>query len=185
MAENDLKKEDNRKKKDDSQGKEDEGNTKKGFPSWLKWVLIGLVVIIVEGGAFFLTKYIIMPKYFSRKVNQVLDEKTLEDKKEEREFGYIYNVKQITVNSKGSKGRRFILTEFAIEASDKDVIEEIKKRDPQIRNDIITFLRQHTVNQVLVPSFQGTSKTYLKTVINSRLNSGEIDSIYFTQLIVQ
>lgn len=184
MPEKDIKKENTRKKKGDSKEKE-EGNEKKGFPSWLKWVLIGLAVIVIDGGAFILTKYIIMPKYFSHRVNQVLDDKTVKNKKEKVEIGFIHYIKGITVNSKGSKGRRFIVTEFAVEAKNKKVIEELKTRDPQIRNEIITFLRQHTVDQVLAPSFQGISKIYLKTVINSRLNSGVIDSVYYTQLIVQ
>ncbi len=184
MPEENLKNENIRKKKDASQ-EDEEGNEKKGFPSWLKLILIGLAILVISGGAFTVTKYIIMPKYFSHKVNQVLGEKSDKNKKEKEEIGLIHYIKEITVNSKGSKGRRFIVTEYAIETESKDVIKELKTRDPQIRNEIITFLRQHTVEQVLTPSFQVVSKNYLKTAINSRLNSGEIDSVYYTKLIVQ
>lgn len=184
MPEEAIKKEETPTKKNVPQ-KTDEGKEKKGFPSWLKWVVIGVGVIIVSGAAFALTKYVIMPKYFSHKVNQVLGEKVEKKKKEKEEIGLIHYIKGITANSKDSKGRRFIVVEYAVETESGDVIKELKTRDPQIRNEIITFLRGQTVEQVLAESFQAVSKKYLKNTINTLLYSGEIDSVYYTRLIVQ
>ncbi len=187
MPEEENKKEEILKKKNESQENE-EGIEKRKFPSWLKWMLIVLTIVLVAGGAFALTKYVIMPKYFSHMVNQALDEKVEKKGKgiqEKEEIGFIHNITGIVVNAKDSQGRRFIVAEYAVETSEKQVVEELKNRDPQIRNEIITFLRGHTIEQVLANPFQEISKTYLKNAINSRLNSGEIDSVYYTQLIIQ
>ena len=111
--------------------------------------------------------------------------KKKEKKSKEIDIGIIHTIKDIVVNAKDSQGRRFIVAEYALEVSDAAVIEELESRDPQIRNKIITFLRKNTIEQALDTSFQELSKDYLKRSINSTLNLGKIDSIYYTQLIVQ
>lgn len=180
MPQDDIKKENAKDKKDSKEKSE-----KKEFPSWAKWVLIVFGVLIAAGGAFALTKYIIMPSYFNHKVEQVLEEQTEKLTNPKEEIGSIHYIKDITVNAKGSKGRRFIVAQFAIETSVKEVLGELKIREPQIRNEIITFLKENTVEEALATSFQNVSKTYLKGIINSKLSSGTIDSVYYTKLLIQ
>ena len=168
----------------DTEKKENRENeneeTSKKLPVWLTWTLVVLVVIISLAGAFSLTKFILLPKYRAYRITKHIagagDNKTM---------GYVHVIGDLTVNTLRSNGRRFVVAEYAIESKNKKIMKEVKTREPQLRDEIIKYLRNYTADQILSRSFQEDSKIELMDIVNSKLRNGKIDSLYYIKLIVQ
>jgi flagellar basal body-associated protein FliL len=159
---------------------QEEDQPRKKFPLWAKILVITLVVIVSSLGAFSITKFILLPKYRAHRAPRQVDAN-----RKMAPIGFVHVIKDLTVNTRESKGRRFVVAEYAIEAKEKSVINEVKSREPQLRDEFIKYLRNRTVDQILDAGFQEDSKSDLMTIVNKRLNSGKIDSLYYTKLIVQ
>jgi flagellar FliL protein len=100
-------------------------------------------------------------------------------------MGIIYEIRDVTVNTYASQGRRFVVVEMALETHESAVIDELKNREPQIRDLLIKYLRSYTAEQILDLNFQEYSREKLMDLINQRLSSGKVDSLYYTMLVVQ
>lgn len=154
-------------------------------------IAIVLVVLLILG-AFVLTRFVLLPTYQAYRVKKELAKDLAPAKKEspkpakkKLEMGVIYEIKDITVNTYGSEGRRYAVLEIALETHEPKVIEELKGRDPQVRDLLISYLRTRTAEQILDIDFQEVSRKELTELINQRLTSGKVDSLYYTMLVVQ
>jgi len=152
-------------------------------------IIITLVTAVVTA-AFVLTQYILLPVYHNFKTRKEIKQeiKPAENKKvkkKNKEIGQVYEIKDLTVNTFGSDGRRYVVIEIALETINSAVIEELKSRDPQIRDLLIKYLRACSAEQILDINFQEYSRIEITRLINQRLFSGQIDSLYFTMLVVQ
>lgn len=107
------------------------------------------------------------------------------EKKKYRGIGEIIKVADITVNTNKSDGLRFVLVELAIEVHDKKVSQEIKDREPQIRDMFINYFRSKTALEIARLDFQEKSKQELMQKLDNLLTEGKVDSIYYTKLILQ
>ncbi len=159
---------------------EDEG----GIPAWIRIAIIVLVLAILSVAAFYITRTYLMPRYLEYKISKEIAAQEAHAN-QVKPIGVTIPLEGFTVNTLGSGGRRFIVADFVLEAPNEDVTQEIQSREPQVRNDIISYLRRQTSNQVLDLSFQENSQRALMEIINSHLNSGQIDSLYYTRLILQ
>jgi flagellar basal body-associated protein FliL len=77
------------------------------------------------------------------------------------------------------------VAELAIESSKESIIKEIENREPQIRDVLIAYFRSHTAQEISDISFQEKSRSEIIQIVNDRLNSGVIDSVYYVKLILQ
>jgi len=161
----------------------------KETPIAVKVLAIALMVVIIGAAAFFITKVILLPRYQRYKIEKELLKKNNEEKKlkkkPNREMGQIFEIKDLTVNTFGSGGRRFVVAEFAVETHSKETYKELGVRAPQIRDMIISYLRHYTADQILSLSFQENSRSELTKNINALLHSGPIDSLYYSTLVIQ
>ncbi|NOZ74612.1 MAG: hypothetical protein GXO90_04450 [FCB group bacterium] len=148
-------------------------------PVWLVWIIRVGVLIIMLVAAFVLSRYVLYPMYQNSRSENL---KTLASLSQ---MGEIFQLKDITVNPLATNGRRFVVAEYALESRDPNVLLELKNREPQIRDEFIQYLRQHTATQILDLDFQETSKQELTAMLNDLLYSGNIDSMYYTKLILQ
>ncbi|HDR05250.1 MAG TPA: flagellar basal body-associated FliL family protein [Candidatus Marinimicrobia bacterium] len=157
----------------------------------LRTLLLVFLMLILAAGAFVVTKKFILPKYQRYKIEkellgEVSDLQKPEKKKKDDKLavGQIHVIDNITVNTLGSNGRRFLVAEVAIETNDTVLLEEIKTRDPQFRDALINYFRNRTVLEVTAVSFYEDSKQDLTKIINGLLTGGEIDTLYYTRLIL-
>jgi flagellar basal body-associated protein FliL len=171
--------------KRDSQS-ESEGQEKKPFKIGL--VLKILLILIVIGGAtagaFFLTKKVLLPANQQYQIKKAQQKKEMEIV-EKKIMGPVFVIKDITVNTLGSTGRRFIMAEFALETKNPEVMKEVEVREPQFRDMIIKYMRQYNEDEILDINFQESSRTDLTNLVNERLTKGKIDSLYYVTLVVQ
>lgn len=177
---------------------EESNESSKGGQS--KPLIIGMLVfllLILASGAFIVTKNFILPKYQRYKVEKELlgevsdlqkPEKSKVNKKSKVNnkpaIGNIHVIDNITVNTMGSNGRRFLVVEVAIETSDQALAEELKARDPQLRDALIKYFRNRTAQEVASGSFYEDSKRDLTKIIDDLLTEGKIDTLYYTRLIL-
>ncbi|MBT7615905.1 MAG: flagellar basal body-associated FliL family protein [Calditrichaeota bacterium] len=175
------------RKKPDEEPEQLEGNEEKetkGSSIWLKWGLIIIGILIISSGAFFLVKKTFMPMYKDYVAEkQVADAEKIRNQKPE--MGMVHVIKDLTVNTLGSNGRRFVIVEYVIESEDENVILELKRREPQLRDVYIKYLRRHSAEQLLDLTFQENSKSELIEITNNQLSTGKVDSLYYTKLIIQ
>lgn len=159
------------------------------IPLAVKVTTLVTAIIMIILAAFLITKMIVLPQYREYKVKKELIDKTAEKKKPKkeisREMGQIFEIKDLTVNTFGSGGRRFLVAEFALETHSDETYDELGVRAPQIRDMIINYLRHYSADEILSLSFQENSRSELTRKINSLLYSGEIDSLYFSTLVLQ
>ncbi len=168
-------------------GNESESPEKKSGKVGGLIVKILLIVAILGGagtGAYFLTKKILMPATQQRRAKKA-EEKKKEDQIEKRLMGPVFVIKDITVNTLGTTGRRFLMAEYALESKNPEIISEIEAREPQFRDMIIKYLRQFNEDEILDLNFQETSRQDLTNLVNDRLTKGKIDSLYYVTLVIQ
>ena len=163
---------------------EPEAQESTGLPPVVKIILIVVVVILLSVAAFFVSKILLLPKYQAYKEAKQIEEIEL-SKTLVPEIGIIHIIDNITVNTLGSGGRRYVIADVAIEVSDQAIVDEIVSREPQIRDEFIKYLRRQTAQHVLDLDFQERSRLELTESINSHLNAGKIDSLYYIKLLLQ
>ena len=80
---------------------------------------------------------------------------------------------------------RFVRTEIVLELDNSKNLEaEIQRREPQIRDRIISILRS-SVDQLSSPDSLNTLKLDIVTQINNMLISGTVMDAYFVDLVIQ
>ncbi|MEA3286005.1 MAG: flagellar basal body-associated FliL family protein [Candidatus Marinimicrobia bacterium] len=156
----------------------------KGLSPLVKIIVLVIVLIVLSIGAFFISKSLLWPKYLAYK--EAKEIATIEQAKNEvPPMGIIHIINNITVNTLGSGGRRYVIAEIALEVTDQVVVDEIIAREPQIRDEFIQYLRRQTAQHVLDLSFQERSRRDLTKMLNEHLNSGRVDSMYYVKLLLQ
>ena len=107
-------------------------------------------------------------------------------------------IEDVSVNIKGTNGRRFIVASLAIESKDKNTVNELKEIEHWIQQMVISDLRDKTLDEVLDMNFQSNRENFYRIFIQDNfLNDvidrnededevvGIIDSIRFTKLMIQ
>lgn len=99
-------------------------------------------------------------------------------------IGPTYSLGDFVVNLTAGRGYQYIQASIVVEVSTENVIEELEKRSPQIRDCIIAILRDQTVTDIEEADAQ-TIKNRIMASLNSLLLTGQITQVWFTQLVVQ
>ncbi len=144
----------------------------------MKMMIIMMVTIIIITGIF---SYVFMS--FLAPGNGSQEEEVVKEESESK-IGPTYTLGDFVVNLSGSGGYQFIKAHIVVEVDESDVVAELDKRNPQIRDLIILTLREQKIEDIEEPGAH-VIKNRLKTKLNQILNSGQITNIWFTQLVVQ
>lgn len=155
----------------------DENNNNSGIS--MKMMIIMMVTIIIITGIF---SYVFMS--FLAPGSSGQEEKVIKEEKEKENIGPTYTLGEFVVNLSGSGGYQFIKANIVVEVDKEDVVKELDKRNPQIRDMIILTLREQKIEDIEEPGAH-VIKNQLSTRINQVLNSGQIKNVWFTQLVVQ
>ena len=99
-------------------------------------------------------------------------------------IGPTYSLGDFVVNLSGNRGYQYIQASIVVEVSTDNVIAELDKRSPQIRDGIISILREQEVDDIEEPGAT-VIKNRIITQLNEILLTGEITQVWFTQLVVQ
>ncbi len=169
----------------------DEG--KRSLPI-VKLAVIIVGVILLGLLAFILTQRVIVPKLtglddVGDKIRDMREnvQKAREEKKKAGKLGPViaHPIHGITANTAGSRGRRFVTFDIILETRVEDARDEMVTKDYQIRDAMITYFGGRTVNELATRQFMSAAKDTVKALINGMLETGEIDTMYFTKFLIQ
>jgi len=135
-------------------------------------IVLGIVMILIAGA----TSYGLMT-YFN-------SDKGEEDAVTPDDIGPTYTLGDFVVNLAGSGGYQYIRASIVVEVDEKRVVEELDKRSPQLRDIIITILREQKLADIEEPGAR-VIKNQIVTRLNQVLSTGKIKNVWFTQFVVQ
>ncbi|MFP4661035.1 MAG: flagellar basal body-associated protein FliL [Halanaerobiales bacterium] len=144
----------------------------------MKTLIILMIVMIIITGIF---SYLFMS--FLAPGNQGSQEVAAPEEETE-EVGPTYTLGEFVVNLSGSRGYQYIKANIVVEVDEKAVIEELDRRNPQIRDLIISTLREQQIEDIEAPG-ASVIKSQIMNRVNGVLNSGNLINVWFTQLVVQ
>jgi flagellar protein FliL len=137
-------------------------------------IFLGMIIVVIAG----VTSFGLM--YYFNSSNEKEDSKVLTD----NGIGPTYQMGEFVVNLSGTGGYQFIKASIVLETDEKNLFKELDKRDPQLRDMIIAILREQKLTDIEDPG-AGVIKNRIKTTLNQVLTTGEIKSVWFTELVIQ
>ncbi len=170
--------------KDETQQAPQEEKPKK---SKLKLIIIIVLALLILGGGGFAVYMLFLKKPAPAPLpdNQTAQTTKAAPIADKKEVLPQIEIDPFIVNLADQNAKRYLKVKIALELSNKDLEEEIKKRTPEIRDMITMLLSSKTYADVA--TFDG--KLALKTALISRLNSivtkGKITNVFFVDFVVQ
>lgn len=98
--------------------------------------------------------------------------------------GKLVPMETFLVNLAGTRGGKLVKMDFELEVDNNEVMAEIDKRKPQIRDKVIILLSSKNYDFMSSKEGKLALRNEIKDVINEFLVSGKIKNIYFTNLVV-
>jgi flagellar FliL protein len=98
--------------------------------------------------------------------------------------GKLVPMETFLVNLAGTRGGKLVKMNIELEVDNSEVMAEIDKRKPQIRDKIIILLSSKNYDFMSSKEGKLALRTEIKDVINEFMVSGKIKNIYFTDLVV-
>jgi flagellar FliL protein len=100
-------------------------------------------------------------------------------------MGPLYDLDTMIVNLADQGGKRYLRVTMALEVKDSDVVANIEKRLPQIRDAVLSILPTKKYDDVSTTDGKIALRTEIMEKINALLNKESVRNIYFTEFVVQ
>ncbi len=144
-------------------------------------VILLVALLLLGGGGFGVYYFFLAPKPPTAEELAKMEA----EKSKKPQILTVFALKPFVVNLADNKGRRYLKVSMKLELSSDELMEEVEKRQPQIRDVILTLLSSKTSNEV--NSMEG--KFLLREEIIKRVNTflvtGKITKIYLEEFVVQ
>ncbi len=144
----------------------------------LKFVVIALAFMIIASVGSAFTAYLMLS----------LNQQAVDAAKTElsaKDIGPTFEVGEFTVNLAEPSSIRFIRTDLVLEFEKASDLKEAEKREPQIRDRIISVLRTCTLASLNAPDGLEKLRTALIDSINELFVSNSVTNIFFVDLVFQ
>jgi flagellar FliL protein len=165
-----------------------------------KLIIIIPLVIVVLGLQVLLARFMVSRIFFPQMTKVVptevrtanvpektspKTESTAETSVTEEEAGELYKFEDIIINPAGTMGRKILSVSLSVELSNRKSLEEIKKKEPIVRDALITLLASKSFEYVADILNRETLRQELAEAANKHLKSGKVTKVYFTGFILQ
>lgn len=151
-------------------------------------IMVGVLVLImvaIGGGLFMMWSKV---SALDQAVNPPSEEESEEAGKEAEQqikIGPIFPLDTFIVNLSDQGGNRFLRTTMNLELENDDLIGEMEKRLPQIRDAILMILPTRTYQDIRSAEGKAALRTEILAKMNSLLKKEAITNIYFTEFVIQ
>ncbi|HLU24484.1 MAG TPA: flagellar basal body-associated FliL family protein [Longimicrobiales bacterium] len=99
--------------------------------------------------------------------------------------GDLYTVDNLVVNPAGTKGTRFLMTTVVFEVRTQSVVEELRRREAQVRDALLTLLSSKTVEELVDVEARDTLRNELRDVVLAMVPRAQIGAVYFSHYVIQ
>lgn len=148
---------------------------KGGKKKLLIFLILGLLIIAVAGGAVF---FLLGKKG--------VEEGAEKPKKAKKTAETVFiDFDPIIVNLFDPTGRRYLQVRLSLEVVDKKAEAEVKKKEPKIKDTILSILSGKTVDEVIVPDAKERIKGEILKKLKAEIGEDLIVNVYITQFIVE
>jgi flagellar protein FliL len=97
----------------------------------------------------------------------------------------IYGMEIFVVNLNDPGGKRYLKTKIHLEYTGTELADELKLRQPQLRDMILLLLSSKTIEEIQSTEGKITLRRELILRINQALQKGKIRNLYFTEFVIQ
>jgi flagellar FliL protein len=108
-----------------------------------------------------------------------------EAEEKEASIGPMYKMETLIVNLADQGGKRYLRVTMELELSSSEVVAEIEKRMPQLRDAILMILPTRQYADISTTQGKISLRDEILAKMNSYLKKGSILTIYFTEFVVQ
>lgn len=143
-------------------------------------VIIAAAVLLLGGGGFAGWKFFLAGTDTEKlgPDGQVLEETDTNVK-------IIHELKPFIVNLLGNQGKRYLKARIDLEVGSDDLVQEIKDRKSQLRDAVLLLLAGKSFADISSPEGKSALRNELIAGINEILKKGPVNTLYFTEFVVQ
>lgn len=174
-------------------------NNESGFLSKKLLIIIGIILVLLAGGAFAYLKFFssgggvsqantqgqapapaqnTQPQPTPQAANQVpVVPSNLP--------GPVFDLDTFIVNLLDDSGRRYLKSTIKLELSSQLLEEEIKQKMPEIRDNILVLLSSKSYEAVADTAGKLRLRTEIINRLNNIMTTGKINKVYFTEFVIQ
>jgi flagellar FliL protein len=98
---------------------------------------------------------------------------------------HFYSVGPVIVNPADSNGERYLKATISLETHDAELLKEIEKRLPQIKNQINNILSSKTIAQMQKNDDRERLRREIQNRVNGLLLGGHVANVYFEEFVYQ
>lgn len=154
---------------------------KKG--SALKFIIIGVAVLVLAGGGFVAWQLFFAEKPEDASTEAISSEDSIA--KLEDAMSETFAMKTFVVNLNDPGGKRYLKTNIELEYITEEMGEEMEHRLPQLRDLILLLLSSKSLDDVQTVDGKIALRRELIQRINQVLTTGKIRNLYFTEFVIQ
>jgi flagellar FliL protein len=165
----------------DAGGKKSKG--KKGFPAFVIYIAVALVM---AGAGYFVGGKLTGSSNSDTRQAEHNDSKSDKSGRHaDAGSSDVYMMDDIIVNPAGTGGTRFLSVSIGIEVASKETVNLIEKREPVIKDALITILGSKTIEQLSDTKEKEITRYQIRKRIEQLLKTNDIMAVYFTDFILQ
>lgn len=101
------------------------------------------------------------------------------------QYGQFATINDLLINPRDSGGKRFLVLSLGVETKSSEVIVELGEKEIVIRDAILQLLSEHTADELASIALRESLKEQVVVRLNTVLQKGKIDRLYFTQYLLQ
>ncbi|MBN2233010.1 MAG: flagellar basal body-associated FliL family protein [Deltaproteobacteria bacterium] len=168
--------------KDDINSQNGDATAEEGKKSGkLRLIIIIVSALLVLGGGGFAAYYFL----FAPKPPSPEERARLAEEAKKPEILPVFALKPFVVNLADSKSRRYLKTTLKLELSSPELQEELEKRQPQVRDVILTLLSSKTADEVNSMEGKFLLREEVVKRINTFLVTGKVTKVFLEEFVVQ
>jgi flagellar FliL protein len=151
-------------------------------------IMIGVLVLFmaaIGGGLFMMWSKV---SALDQAVNPPSEDESEEASKEAQQqitIGPTFPLDTFIVNLADQGGNRFLRATMNLELANEDLMEEMEKRLPQIRDIILMLLPTRTYQDIRSAEGKTALRSEILAKLNGLLKREAITNIYFTEFVIQ
>ncbi len=148
-------------------------------------VIFAVGAAISSALAIFIVGTYIAPAIEARKTDRQAEASQKDNLNAELETLAFSEIGPLIVNPAGSNGERYLKATISLETHDPELIREIEKRMPQIKNQVNSILSSKAIEQVQTNEDRERLRQEIQTRVNALLTTGKVSNVYFEEFVYQ